>query len=763
MFYSYDLSIERQSSATTALALSTASSAHAAATTRSGPSTLHLSATSLGHASPVKKTTGKLLAVSGSRGFSSGFGSGFGLFGSPSITTLTAARSGGNLVALSVAAASAAHAVARRSRFVALFVASPSVVVALVPQLGHAVLAVAQSATTGLGRRVSKSTAATHSVVAGVIRSFLRQPSTTSTSSSGLLKLTGLLRSVASIGLASSTAVPSGTLHSFLVSRQSLAPRSIGRGITVASAEASRVSRSFPSRLNGVIAGVGRLVRSAVYSRTLAAASAQAASERRGLASFRIAVSPTRAGALKGISLLRGLSTAVPAGASRSAGKLQNAAANEVTALQRSTGKPVPLRAFSSVRLQSASFRFVAALSSALVQAASVVTHMAHNIAKSAATAQSMAASLSVITVRLLLLNSSNAQFLRTRHRLIMTALSAVAPSAQALSRLAGKVLGTASVSPSVVQVTTQHALLRAVATISAVFSIASRARVLPTAQAQVAAERTLRGKVLGAISTSGAFTIKALFQAISVRGLQSINVGRAIGRMSAAATTEAAASARGLFRSFSAVSTEAAKTRAGRGFAVGSITGSASSLRRLTAKGASAFLRQITNAGRVDSKTVHATTPAATSSIASRGVIMRAVQQLISQAKAWYYLFVAEWAYQQTVLLPAGGGVAQPPSFGPIDPQDATFLAFDWSSRANPGDAIISAAVTSDPPGLVFGPQPILISGTLVRVTVAPVASIIGFSGIDGVPPSFSLRCSAVFASGRVSNFSVALPIRTL
>jgi hypothetical protein len=134
----------------------------------------------------------------------------------------------------------------------------------------------------------------------------------------------------------------------------------------------------------------------------------------------------------------------------------------------------------------------------------------------------------------------------------------------------------------------------------------------------------------------------------------------------------------------------------------------------------------------------------------------------------------VATWAYQQTSLLPPSGGPAEPPSFGPIDPADQTIFAFDWSSRAYPNDAILSAVVTSVPSGLSFLTTP-FISGTLVEITVLPLYPLSPFnsdysseygggsSKVVQLPATFSLRCTATFASGRVSSFSIPVPVRTL
>lgn len=139
----------------------------------------------------------------------------------------------------------------------------------------------------------------------------------------------------------------------------------------------------------------------------------------------------------------------------------------------------------------------------------------------------------------------------------------------------------------------------------------------------------------------------------------------------------------------------------------------------------------------------------------AARSVILVVTQFQRSRTVRWFHLFVPEWAYQQTALLPPGGGHAEPPAFGPIDPADQTVFAFDWSVRGDVNDPIASATISATPPGMTFF-GPVFVSGSLVEVTVLPFTP-------PRLPMTYRLRCTAVFASGRRSSFTIPVPVRTL
>lgn len=97
----------------------------------------------------------------------------------------------------------------------------------------------------------------------------------------------------------------------------------------------------------------------------------------------------------------------------------------------------------------------------------------------------------------------------------------------------------------------------------------------------------------------------------------------------------------------------------------------------------------------------------------------------------------------------------AQPAYFSPFDPNDTDTFTFDWSIRAYANDPITFASVESIPSGVNFVSSP-LITGNLVDCTVGPFTP-------PQLPAVYELRCSAVFASGRISNYSVPFIVRTL
>ena len=98
-----------------------------------------------------------------------------------------------------------------------------------------------------------------------------------------------------------------------------------------------------------------------------------------------------------------------------------------------------------------------------------------------------------------------------------------------------------------------------------------------------------------------------------------------------------------------------------------------------------------------------------------------------------------------------------EPRYFSPLDPTDQDVFSFDWSVRGYPGDAIVFASVVSIPSGVTFlGPA--FINGQVVEITVGAFATIPLVQ-----PVTYSLRCMAVFASGRISNYSVPFQVKML
>lgn len=115
-------------------------------------------------------------------------------------------------------------------------------------------------------------------------------------------------------------------------------------------------------------------------------------------------------------------------------------------------------------------------------------------------------------------------------------------------------------------------------------------------------------------------------------------------------------------------------------------------------------------------------------------------------------------------VIVPAEGDdmsdyevrFAEPAFFSPLDPTDTDIFTFDWSIRGYPGDVIVFASIISVPTGVVFlGPA--FISGQSVSITVGP------FAVVPAAPITYSLRCMAMFSSGRISNYSVPFEVHNL
>lgn len=98
----------------------------------------------------------------------------------------------------------------------------------------------------------------------------------------------------------------------------------------------------------------------------------------------------------------------------------------------------------------------------------------------------------------------------------------------------------------------------------------------------------------------------------------------------------------------------------------------------------------------------------------------------------------------------------AEPAYFSPLDPTDQDTFTFDWSHRAYPNDTIVFASVVSIPTGLNFVGPP-FIDGTLIDITIGPLGHT------PPRPTTYTLRCTAVFRSGRISNFSVPFEVRSL
>jgi hypothetical protein len=301
--------------------------------------------------------------------------------------------------------------------------------------------------------------------------------------------------------------------------------------------------------------------------------------------------------------------------------------------------------------------------------------------------------------------------------------------------------------------------------------------RLLAVSAAEAVTQRASHGKAISGVSAEIAAMVAHHGTYLALASAEALAAVRALGRRAVATSSQAVAVQRGIVKTgFQIVASEVAGAIKGAGRALfttasqatasierhgstfaGVISTNVAAVKLLTGKLTGLFSPQTVAANRLNTMIVWTSDPNVARSMASRSLFLFHVPQgQIARAITWYRFYVQPWAYQQTILLPPGGGLAEPPDFGPIDPADQTIFAFDWSARAYSNDAIVSANVVSVPPGLVFAPWPLFINGTLVEVTIAP------FSPAQ-LPATYRLRCTAVFASGRISSFSIPVMVRTL
>lgn len=338
------------------------------------------------------------------------------------------------------------------------------------------------------------------------------------------------------------------------------------------------------------------------------------------------------------------------------------------------------------------------------------------------------------------------------------TSIPTVSSAAQALARAPRRILVTTSSATTSLFSTALHAFVGGVLWPESVAQRASRPVIRGVASAESVTINRLRGFFLSAAGGNAARLgrgLQATF--ISTVSTQAVSIVRAVSKSAAVVWPYISAVIKTPAKPMSLVSAESSSIILRRGSNLGTLlTTQVLSLRRLTKRFLSVLTPQNVSGGRGGKTTLRTTSPNVAMALRPRGLMAGAIQGQRSASFAYYHFFVASWAYQQTTTLPPSGGVAEPPSFGPIDPADQTIFAFDWGSRAYPNDPIVSARVVSVPPGLPFLDGSVFISGTLIEVTVSPFAAPV-------LPTVFSLRCTATFASGRVSSYSIPVPVRTL
>jgi hypothetical protein len=279
--------------------------------------------------------------------------------------------------------------------------------------------------------------------------------------------------------------------------------------------------------------------------------------------------------------------------------------------------------------------------------------------------------------------------------------------------------------------------------------SVASAQAVAAVRKQLSAIRSTFSGNVAAALKCSG------LVRLISMRGVAAVAAPAVRPKVVAATSSETPLLIRSRVKVLLAADANTAFVRYSRGHPASASQGNSSFLVKLVAKIIQAADSQSPGLGRGIFRLFRTSNPQAFTTYTPHGRILGASHGQSSSVTPWYHLFVAPWAQQQTTFLPPAGGLAEPPYFAPVDPSDQTTFAFDWSARAAPGDPIVAATVTCVPPGFSFF-GPVFINGLLVEVTALPFTPL-------SLPTTYSLRCTATFASGSRSSFSIPVRVQNL
>jgi len=631
----------------------------------------------------------------------------------------------------------------------------------------HAVVAATQANIAHVGRLTSKALLLASAQAAVVLRAIAHGLASTQPQMqvTGLAHGPGLVRGVAGSGVVAGLK-STGRILSAINQRQvSAVPRVPSRVLRVVSASAVAAARSLPYHVSGAISatsvalgfGGGNL-----FARVFGAASGEAALLGRGLSVSRPAFSPESARLLKGPGRLLGIAGASTAGAVKAVGHLLGVAS--VGLVGSAVRLPRIVRGVASgTAVAALPARLVASLTAlAVVQAENVLAVIQRAVGQALALPHTQTASLSISSIvthlRALALLQGQAVAAAVP-RSLFRFFAAVSGAAQASVRSVGYPLAVAASEAASLLTLTQRTLALSIAGTTMVFVRASHGLTRSVASNDVAAVVVLRlrNTIVGALAGSVGALRRGIAYPLTVLSPQAIVIARAIGKAIPLASASAASLIRLFFRFPATTSSQVAHLVPRFGSTIGGVVSlNAAFLLRRTSKLAGLFSQQVAAAGRIDFKIIGTTLGNVASMIRPRGLKLGAVQSQVAAVARWFFLFVPDWASQQTVLLPPGGGPAEPPDFGPIDPLDQTTFAFNWASRADPNDPIVSATVVSVPPGLTFAASPVFISGMLVQVTVVP--------SVPPLPPAvYTLRCTAVFASGRRSSFSIPVPVRIL
>lgn len=261
------------------------------------------------------------------------------------------------------------------------------------------------------------------------------------------------------------------------------------------------------------------------------------------------------------------------------------------------------------------------------------------------------------------------------------------------------------------------------------------------------------------AASSGQQATARSIGKRLSVAAALKVAFGRALGAVrpsiSATASPESTALARGIGRNFLSTDGQTVTTKANRGHIAFMAMAEGTRVSKVVHVFRVVVSPQVVAASKQQRRFPATTSPSSAFAIASRAKFLSVAQATVVRLVKWFHLFVPESLQQNRVLLPPAGGPAEPPTFSDMDPADQSIFLFDWSARAEPGDAIASASVVSLPTGLNFV-GPLFTDNMVVEVTLGPYMP-------PELPMTYGLRCSVTFVSGERSSFTIPVRIRTL
>lgn len=550
-----------------------------------------------------------------------------------------------------------------------------------------------------------------------------------------------------------------GRIFSTASGQVALSRRSYGRALTWINAEVVLVARGQRWHVSVAAGGVPRLSFGGgnLFARAFGALSSEAVALQRGQAALRGLLESNAARIARAPGKVAASTDAEVSGLLKQPGSLHAAAHGQAVTSKRQSGLVRAVANASTLALRTAASH-LGALSAAInAQVTALFTQ--RTVGRSLLLQRAQSGFVSVSSVRTLLRSiSAGSPQAISLIRGMAKSTSVLSVEAAALVRSTGKLLAAGSASLSSVIFLGVHFFIAGTASPEVVAQRASHSALKGTTSPEVAAVARRRGAFISAVNANVANVRSRLAKLVGLVQQQIASLTNAISRALAVISQEIAVAIKGASKAPAAVSPESAASITRKGSNLGTISSiQVSALRRLTNKLLLALAPQVlSGGGRGGTKILRATSTNIAAMFRPRGVAVRTSQGQAAANAVYYHFFVAPWAYQQAALLPPAGGPAEPPSFGPIDPADQTIFAFDWTSRAYPNDRIMSAVVTCVPPYLPFLPGSLFISGNLVEITVPPFPEPV-------MPTVYSLRCTSTFASGRVSSFSIPVPVRTL